>query len=107
MNRQDVSGLHALAGVVVAAAPSRLPQALDAFKAGYWSPSPAITQAIDTLRQVSIQTNGDLKLVVAQIRGPLPVLAAAIECAQETRDVHHAREAQRTSPPARLSRKAP
>ena len=95
MNRQDVSSLHALAGVVVAAAPARLPQALDAFKAGCSSASPALTQALDTLRQVSVQTNGDLKLVVARIRGPQPVLAAAIERAQEARDVHRARHTHR------------
>ena len=91
MNRQDVSSLHALAGIVVAAAPARLRQALDAFRAGYSSASPTVTAAIDALQRVAAQANGNLQLVITGLSATQPVLAAAIERAQEARHEHRAR----------------
>lgn len=91
MNRQDVSSFHALAEVVVAA-PTRLPQTLAAFRAGYSSASPTVTAAIDALQQVSTQANGNLQLVISGLHATQPALARAIERAKDTHDGYQARQ---------------
>lgn len=83
MNRQDVSGIHALAQVVVAAS-DRVAINVDKFLAGYTNPSPVLLSAIDALKKVSADANGDLLHIVAGLRASQPYLVDAIEKAAET-----------------------